>query len=69
MRTVNSVAKDSEVELIITGEDENPFNLDDPPVIIKTVEYDPITDRYLVTEMMKAVFQSLITTLKMKFKI
>ena len=28
----------------------NPFNLNDPPVINKSVEYDPVSNRYIINE-------------------
>jgi len=34
----------------VTDENKNPFLLDDPSQIKKTVEYDPETDRYIITE-------------------
>ncbi|NNC95882.1 MAG: cell surface protein SprA [Chitinophagales bacterium] len=34
----------------VTDSDDNPFNLKDPPAIEQTVEYDPVTNSYIVTE-------------------
>ena len=34
----------------VTGEHKNSFDLEDPPSITKTVEYDPATDSYIITE-------------------
>jgi hypothetical protein len=34
----------------VTGQNGNPFDLKDPPAITQTVEYDPETGYYLVTE-------------------
>lgn len=36
----------------LTDDDDNPFLLDDPKQIQKSVEYDPETDRYILTETM-----------------
>lgn len=34
----------------LTDGDDNPFNLNDPGVVQKSVEYDPETDRFIITE-------------------
>ncbi|MDX1684555.1 MAG: cell surface protein SprA [Saprospiraceae bacterium] len=34
----------------INSPQNNPFDLDDPSLIEKNVEYDPVTDRYIITE-------------------
>jgi cell surface protein SprA len=34
----------------INDKNVNPFDLNDPSIIEKNVEYDPITDRYIITE-------------------
>lgn len=36
----------------VTDDDDNPFLLDDPESVEKSVEYDPETDRYILTETM-----------------
>jgi cell surface protein SprA len=32
-------------------QDENPFQLKDPPIVTQTIEYDPDTDTYIITEL------------------
>ncbi len=34
----------------LTDTDDNPFSLKDPGVVQKSVEYDPETDRFIITE-------------------
>lgn len=33
-----------------TGDDDNPFNLADPSIIDKSIEYDPVTGEYIIKE-------------------
>ena len=47
---VDTIPLKDRVGNFLTNKNTNPFDLKDPGIIEKKVEYDPITDRYIVTE-------------------
>jgi cell surface protein SprA len=42
--------QDRDGDYITTPPSDNPFDLQDPSAIEQTIEYDPITDQYIITE-------------------